>query len=262
MHKINCFFSILFFTFYSLIVNAQSETLSIDEEDSIVYISEAPVIINKSITHKQEVYKSWFVEVYGSLFSHENSYCTCEKLISYKTEMKKSNNSGLGNGLGFSIMNVSNKRRLVYSFGIATSSFHENFKQQKDDSSLVVSFKNKYNYLDFSLGLGYWLRRKKEYVSVLIDAKLIGSKLMLSSGNTIDYKDVYKILTNGEANRDASWVLSGLAGIKIIALNNKRIKVFAEPFTRVNFTSVLDYKKHYYQRRWAYGVSIGIIYTI
>ncbi len=263
MNNSKYYFLILFLEFLWLSVSAQSDSLNTENsEDSIVYLIEHPVIINKSVTHEEEVYKNWFLELNGTAFFHINSYCTCDNLITYKTEMKKSNHSRLGNGIGFNIMNISNRRRLVYSIGTSYTAFRENFKQQENDSSLVVSFKNKYSYIDLNIGVGYWILRKRKHVSIIINSKLIGSKLLLNSGSTIDYKDVYKIITNDDANRDAKFVLSGVLGIKIIALNDRRLKIFAEPFTRANFTSVLDYAKHYYQRRWASGVAFGLIFTL
>jgi hypothetical protein len=95
-----------------------------------------------------------------------------------------------------------------------------------------------------------------------VDGKIIISKLLLSQGNTLDYSDFSKVLTNAEAKRDASLVLSGKLGLKLVFFNDKRIIFFFEPYTRGNFTSVLNYKKNYYLLRWANGLDYGFIYVL
>ena len=118
-------------------------------------------------------------------------------------------------------MYVPTKVNIVYTLGISYTSFHENF-EHKDDSSFNF---NATNYLGLNLGLGYWILRKRT-ISFIIAGELIGSKLTVSWGKTLDYTDLLKVLDNSLANRDASWVLSEKAGIKAIFLNNRRVKFF------------------------------------
>ncbi len=232
----------------------------ISEEDSIVYIYEKPYVVNQTITQKEDFFNHWFIQVSGSEFSYKNFHRICGECSEYKSEIKKSIHTSISYAMGVNLMYVPSKVNLVYSLGISYTSFHENF-EHKNDSSFIIKAKNEYNYLDLNLGLGYWIFRKRA-ISFMLAGELIGSKLTVSRGKTLDYTDVFKVLDNSVANRDAGWVLSGKAGIKAIFFNDRRVKFFIEPFTRFNMTSALKYKKNYYLDRWVNGLEVGLIYVL
>jgi hypothetical protein len=250
---------VLFLQSYLLFAQKDSDTINSDE-DSIVYVYEAPLIIKKNITHKEEVYNSWFLDFFASSFSHSNVHRLCAACSDYKKEIGKSVNPVLDYGMGATITYLPEKRKILFATGLNYSSFHENFKHQKDSTGIITS-KNKYNYLDLNIGMGYWFLRKKK-ISFIVNGKIIISKLLLSQGNTLDYSDFSNVLSNAEAKRDANWLLSGKLGLKMIFFNDKRMKIFVEPFTRTNFTSVLSYKKNYYLMRWAKGLEFGLMYVL
>ncbi len=241
---------------------AQQDSLNTgNEEDSIVYIYEPPVLINRTVTKKEEIFNHWFFELTGSVFTHSNAHRICTECSEFKSEIKKSIQPKMGHGTGANLMYMPpGKINLIYSFGISYASFHENFKHLNANAVLIKS-QNKYNYLDLNLGFGYWAFRKRK-ISFIINGKLIGSRLMLNQGNTLGYSNFSTVLDVNTTNRDANYVLSGKVGVKVLLFNNKRIKFFMEPFTRFNMTSVLKYKANYYLDRWGKGVEVGLIYVL
>jgi hypothetical protein len=258
----------LFFKFFFIVnllfilnyANAQNDSINYDE-DSIVYVYEDPVTIRKIVKYEETLYRNWFLELSGFYFKFSNFHNICEKCGEYKSAITKSLYPILSNGIGITLSNVSKNRNIVYLMGISYSSYHEIFKYI-EGNNLIIRTNNLYNYIDLNMGMGYWLLRKKMKVSILMNGFIISSELIRKSGYTLDYNDVRSVLDIKRANRDASLVLGGKVGFKIIVLNDQRIKLYVEPFSKVNFTSVLKYTQNYYLRRWSTGISFGIIYTL
>ena len=211
---------------YSSNVFSQKKSLdAVSEEDSIVYIYEKPYVISQTITQKEDFFNRWFIQVSGSAFGYKNYHKICGECSGYKSEIKKSIHPRISYGMGVNVMYIPTKVNIVYILGISYISFYENF-EHKDDSSFIINAKNKYNYLDLNLGLGYWILRKRT-ISFIIAGELIGSKLTVSWGKTLDYTDLLKVLDNSLANRDASWVLSEKAGIKAIFFKQSSCEIFS-----------------------------------
>jgi hypothetical protein len=237
--------------------NAQSDSTSAEEEDdSVVYIYETPLIIKQTVEQKEEIYQKWFFELGGSGFKFTNDHLLCNQFTSYKNTIEQCTKPIGGYTIGGTL--IYNPKNISYSLGASYSSYLERFSKTSDS---IVKGINQYNYIDLSGNLGIWIFRKQKYVSLLVNGGVMLSRLVSSKGYTIDYVDLTKVITDKSAGRDALWVGSTKFGLKMIFLNNKPIKIFIEPYTRVNFTSVLSYKDNYYLRRWAYGVQAGVIYT-
>ena len=245
---------LLLFVYFS---DAQTDSTSVEEdEDSVVYVYEDPLIIKKTIEQKEEIYQKWFFELGGSGFKFTNDHLLCNQFTSYKNTIEQCTKPIGGYTLGGTL--IYNPKNISYSLGASYSSYLERFSKTSDS---IVKGINQYNYIDLSGNLGIWIFRKQKYVSFMLSGGLMISRLINSKGYTIDYLDLTKVITDKNAGRDAEWVGSTKFGLKMIFLNNMPVKIFIEPYTRVNFTSVLSYKDNYYLRRWAYGVQAGIIYT-
>ncbi len=241
------------------LVLAQNEMDSTNvntEEDSIVYIDVTPVIIKKTIEEEEVIFNNWYLDASMGTFLHSNKHCVCTDFVEYKNAINKQIEPILGNTFNLNLMYRPKKSNLIFLVGFSTSHFKDRYTE---DSSNLIS-KNKYNYADVRIGSGYWVNRKKK-VSLLVSFSFITSRLLNQMGTTLDYKDPLKEYTLVEADRSADWVLSGKLGAKIIFLTNKQMKLFIEPYSQVNFTSVLKYKAHYYQRRWGNGLNLGTIFV-
>lgn len=257
--KYNVFLIFCIF-FSSEYAKGQQDSIQVVEEDSVVYVYEPPVVIQKTVHQKEEVYDNWFLEFSASSFIHSNKHVLCEECYPYVKRIGESIKPIFGKNVGLKIVYKSNQSKIIYSLGISYTSFAEKF-EHTDDSFKTVKSLNKYNYVDFKLGTGYWINRKGN-ISFIVNGDLIFSKLVKRAGYTFDYFELSKPITVKDANREAAWVLGGRLGFKAVFFNNKRIKIFIEPYTQVNFTSVLRYRAHYYQRRWANGLGAGIIYVL
>jgi len=253
-YLIFCFF---YFISQSAISQKGLDSLDINlEQDSIVYIEKAPVIIQRTIEEEEVVFNNWYVDVSVGSFMHSNYHSICSNFNAYKSAMNHQFKPILGNGLGLNIMYRPERSNILFSVGVSTTHFKE--KYSKD--SATFKSKNKYDYVDVRIGAGYWFSRKKN-ISLLVAVSLVTSKLINQAGTTLDYVDPTKEYRLEEINRSADWVLSGKLGTKIIFLNNKRLKFYIEPFSQVNFTSILRYNLNYYQRRWGNGVNLGTIFV-
>jgi|GEM_PF-3897726 len=241
---------------FPLTICAQSDTLSsVPEEDSVVYVYEDPVIIKQTITKKEEVFQKWFLDITAAVFQYSDDHLLCSQFTGYKNIITQCTKPSGGFSAGGKLMY--NSGILNYSAGFSWTTYTEKFQYINNN----INGTNKYSYVDLNSNIGMWLFRKKKYVSLMPNGGLILSRLMQDQGYTISYTDLSQVITNKAAGRDADWVGSAQAGLKIIFLNNMPVKIYIEPYTRVNFTSTLYYKENYYLRRWACGIQAGIFYT-
>ncbi|HVD98076.1 MAG TPA: hypothetical protein VNB90_07705 [Cytophagaceae bacterium] len=250
----------LFIALISIVSYAQQDS-TLAEEDSVVYIYEDPVVVRRAITQEENIYKHWFLELYGASFLYKNRHCLCEDLANYKAELRKVAKPLPGFGFGIGLRYNPSGKKITFSAGLASSSFRESFKHS-DSLSGNINRKNIYQYLDLSTGVGYWLFRKSK-ISLIPNVDLLLSRLLSNKDNKeLDYSNPTLVLNSSDAHRDARWILGGQAALKFLFFNNRSIKLMLEPYMRMNFTSTLEYKDNYFLQRWTYGARLGLLYVL
>jgi hypothetical protein len=164
-------FIILFLSLFSHFTFAQSDTIYVDEVDTVV-VQQKPMIVTKTVYHKeksQRTYNTFSFLVYGGTFWDFSNYEICEEC---KEEFKKlrssySYTSSIQYGL---LMRYQYKK---VSFGVDLN-YRQSSKKidYSNDSNLVLKSTLKVNYFMLGPTLGYKIINKKTW-----DLDLLGGVL-------------------------------------------------------------------------------------
>lgn len=225
-------------------------------EDSIVYVYEPPVVLEKSVRTEVTHYTPWFLTASTSVLTHKNFHRVCEDFSEYKNQITNAVHPTLGTGVSVSLGHLNKGQKTYWLAGAGFSSYKESFKTD----STVVS--NEFSYSNISLGIGKWFFRKSNFFSLQVESQIEYSSLINSSGATLDYLKPEKVVSVTDAARESSSMVNGVLEIKMIFFNHKRVKLFLAPHTKVNFTSVLKYKPNYYECRWVHGAGLGLLFGL
>ncbi len=237
-----------------------------EEEYDTIFVQADPIIITEPLVVTHVKVASLYFSVYGSLFYASSRYkpCECGEWDDYTNVYQSLVSPQLSYSISGELMYA--PKRVVTSLALEYTVFREKFKFI-DSNAVSYESNNRYTYLDIRLNGGYWIRRNKNFFSMIINAGAIYSHALKTSGQTVDYRGYYEFdfnrvteVSNLSPHRDNQF--SATAGLKLIVLPARRIKVTIEPFYTKNLLNVQKDLYPYAQYRSYYGVRFGVMYSL
>jgi hypothetical protein len=247
-------------TFY---VKAQTPQDSLDLADSevdTVIVKAEPIIYTKSLVIEDVKTVPFYLSGYASTFTTLDYYTPCEQCEDFLKQYKASVTSKMSFSYGMELTYIP-KKKVLLALGADYSVIKEKF--DFTSNGIHYTNNNSTGYFDARITGGYWFRRNKKNISLLLNAGLVYHKLLRTEGVINSFRDTSNVVVNindaGKFNRNQ---YSFTVSVKTILRPDKRIKVFIEPYYMGNILSVTkDYYPYaqYYNRL---GVRLGFMFSI
>ncbi|MDB5256329.1 MAG: hypothetical protein JWM14_1024 [Chitinophagaceae bacterium] len=232
--------------------------------DTVIIIEE-PVVVTKTVYVQKKTEKpitklsAYYLSfnATGSVNKDHYDVCPTGDCEAYFDRLKQTTHPYLNNSYELSL---SYSPSSIYTeLGLSYSIYRDKFSYTDLNNGNHEDL-NKYQYLDINLGSGYWFKKKKRALSLLVLGGISASKLLSASGTTLSKKNSDSIVSLTDQVQLFDYAYRVYAKVKVLYKLSDRWAVqigidYAYDLRSIKTSDI------YIRQRNVFGLTAGLMYN-
>jgi hypothetical protein len=253
------FYRVVFFTWLSISVQAQSDSIVSPKGDTVFIIHEPvvirqPVMAEKIVVEKVKA-KKFFVEGSYQRFQVYDYYDVCEDCPEFRDKLNNSTSSLAGYNGAVGIGYKSTK--IISMVTVGVSSYYNKLQRNKVNTTYEGVTINEFRYWNVNLNVGYQYSFRAFSIIPLVE--FAAHHKYKITGETINSAKPDSLEDINKGRLYNTNLLSVGAGIRLVYLFKGIVGVFAEPHYTGDISSTTHLNDIFTQQRSTLGIKAGVM---